>query len=175
MDVRRVNRLVSMLLEEMQAMSDEGRDLPLRWSVMHMYSSSQLAKLLAIRRGLDLELPAIAAALHDITVIMTGKTERHAQVAEQHVREAVARYNSGPWTKLPRITKAEEDMLVEAITQHSDKDVYTGNSLAELLKDVDSLDRYLHGVKTEGAYLDRCRRVLKELAVETEVPADDAR
>ena len=66
-------------------------------------------------------------------------------------------------------------MLVEAITQHSDKDVYTGNSLAELLKDVDSLDRYLHGVKTEGAYLDRCRRVLKELAVETEVPADDAR
>ena len=167
MDVRRVNRLVSMLLEEMKGMTDEGRDLPIRWNVMHMYSSSQLAKVLALRRGLDLELAAIAAALHDIAVIMTGKTERHAQTAEQHVRDAIARYNNGPWVKLPKIPEAEEDMLVEAITRHSDKDVCTGNPLVELLKDVDSLDRYLHGAKTEGAYLERCNRVLKELGVGT--------
>ncbi len=166
MDVRRVNRIVSMLLEEMRSMSDEGRDLPIRWSVMHMYSSSQLAKVLALRRGMDMELASIAAALHDITVIVTGKTESHAEVAEKHVRDAISRYNNGQWTKLPKVTKDEENMLVEAIVQHSDKEVYSGNPLAELLKDVDSLDRYLHGVKSEGAYLDRCHKPLREFGVE---------
>ncbi len=71
MDVRRVNRLVSVLFEEMKDLSDEGRDLPIRWNVMHMFSSSQLAKVLAMRRGLDPELAAIAAALHDIAVVAT--------------------------------------------------------------------------------------------------------
>lgn len=65
MDVRRVNRIVSMLLEEMRDLTDEGRDLPIRWNVMHMFSSSQLAKVLALRRGIDAELASIAAALHD--------------------------------------------------------------------------------------------------------------
>jgi uncharacterized protein len=165
MDVRRVNRLVSMLLEEMKDLEDEGRDLPIRWNVMHMFSSSQLAKVLAMRRGMDVELASLAAALHDISVIATKKTERHAQVAEEYVRAAISRYNNGPWTKLPRITKEEEDMLVNVIVQHSDKDVATDDPLAELLKDVDSLDRYLHGVNTEGAYLERCKRVLGELSI----------
>lgn len=89
-----------------------------------------------------------------------------------HVRDAIQRYNSGPWTKLPRVTEAEEDMLVDAIVQHSDKAVFSDDTLAELLKDVDSLDRYLYGVKTEGAYLDRCYKVLRELGIEpqTDVP-----
>jgi len=166
MDVRRVNRLASMLLEEWKDLSDEGRDLPIRWNVMHMFSSSQLAKVLAMRRGLNPELAALAAALHDIAVVATKRTEGHAQAAEKHVRDAVARYNNGPWTTLPKITAEEEDALVNAIVQHSDKEAVTGNPLVELLKDVDSLDRYLHGVKTEGAYLERLTRVLAELSIE---------
>lgn len=35
--------------------------------------------------------------------------------------------------------------------------------LTELFKDVDSLDRYLHGIETDSAYLKRCNKVLKEL------------
>ena len=166
MDVKRVNRLVSVLFEEMKDLSDEGRDLPIRWNVMHMFSSSQLAKVLAMRRGMDPELAAIAAALHDIAVVATKRTEGHAQIAEHHVRDAIARYNNGPWTRLPKITKKEEDMLVKAIVQHSDKEAVTDDPLVELLKDVDSLDRYLHGVKTEGAYLERCNRVPREVGIE---------
>lgn len=45
------------------------------------------------------------------------------------------------------------------------KETYTNDSFVELLKDVDSFDRYLHGVKTEGAYLERCNRVMKELGI----------
>ncbi len=169
LEVRRLNRLVSMLLEEMKGLDDEGRDLPIRWNVMHMFSSSQLAKVLAMRRGIDVELASIAAALHDIAVVATKKTERHAQMAEEYVRAAISRYNNGPWTKLPRVTKEEENMLVNAIGQHSDKDVDTRDPLTELLKDVDSLDRYLHGIQTEGAYLERCNRVLQELGIELQV------
>lgn len=166
LDVRRVNRLVSMLLEEVKGLDDEGRDLPIRWNIMHMFSSAQLAKVVAMRRGMDVELASIAAALHDIAVVATKKTERHAKIAETYVREAISRYNDGPWTRLPRVSTEEEDMLVKAIVKHSDKDVVTDDPLAELLKDVDSLDRYLHGVLTESAYLERCNRVLKELGIE---------
>lgn len=63
------------------------------------------------------------------------------------------------------MTKEEEDMLVNAIVQHSEKDVYTSDPFVEFLKDVDSLDRYLHGAKTEGAYLERCNRVMEELGI----------
>ncbi len=31
------------------------------WNIMHMYSSAQLAKLLAIKRGIDPELVALTA------------------------------------------------------------------------------------------------------------------
>jgi uncharacterized protein len=165
MNVKRVNRIVSILFEEMKMFSDEDRDLPVKWSVMHMYSSSQLAKLIALRRGMDAEFAALAAALHDITVIMTGKSEGHAEKAVRYVRDAIEHYNNGPWTKLPKITKDEEDLLIYIITKHSEKTIFSDDPLVELLKDVDSLDRYLHGIKTDGAYLERCNRVLLELGI----------
>jgi uncharacterized protein len=56
-------------------------------------------------------------------------------------------------------------MLIDAITKHSDKETYSNDSFVELLKDIDSMDRYLHGIKTEGAYLERCNRVMKELGI----------
>lgn len=55
-NVKRVSRITAMLYDEMKALSDEGRDLPLVWNVMHMYSSSQLAKVIALRRGMNMEL-----------------------------------------------------------------------------------------------------------------------
>lgn len=166
MNVTRLNKILEILYAEMNGLSDEGRDLPLLWNVMHMYSSLQLAKLLALRRGIDMEVAAIAAALHDIAVIVTKKRENHAEKADKYVRDVIERYNNGPWTEHPKITKEEEDMIVNAIIKHSDKETYSDDSFVEFLKDIDSLDRYLHGVKTEGAYLERCTRVLNELGID---------
>lgn len=167
MDVKRVSRLVSMIFDEMRSATDVDRDLPIRWSVMHMYSSTQLAKIVALRRGMDMELAAIAAALHDIAVITTKKSEKHAEVAGGYVIDVIRRYNNGPWTNLPKITQEEEDIIINAIIQHSDKETYTDDAFVELLKDIDSFDRYLHGIKSEGAYLERCNRVMKELGIVT--------
>lgn len=163
--VRRLNRILTMLLADMKDLSDEGRDLPIRWSIMHMYSSSQLAKILAMHRGIEPELAGIAAALHDIGIVITKKSEGHAEAGEKYTYEFLERYNCEWGTNLPKLTKAEMDEIVNAIVQHSKKEVHSDDPIVELLKDVDSLDRYLHGVKTEGSHLERCERVIKELGL----------
>jgi len=106
-------------------------------------------------------LAGIAAALHDIGAVVTGKHEGHAVAAEKYVVEFLTRYNNE--SKLYIITEEEMDRIMNAIVKHSEKDKDSNDRFVELLKDVDSLDRYFHGVKTEGAHFERCNRVMKEL------------
>jgi uncharacterized protein len=154
-----------MMIENMKYMDDDGRDLPIRWNIMHMYSSSQLAKLVALRRGMDFELAAIAGALHDIAVIIGKKTEQHAEKSEPFLRDTIRTYNEANNYSGMEISKEEEDILVKAIVNHSDKSNYTEDPFVELLKDVDSVDRYLHGIKTDEDYAKRCERVFLELGI----------
>jgi uncharacterized protein len=154
-----------MLLADMKDLTDEGRDFPIRWNIMHMYSSSQLAKLLAVRRGIEPELAGIAAALHDMGVVITKKHEGHAEAAEKYVNEFIGKYNFESRIKLPPVTKEEMEKVVKAIVKHSEKEVNSNDPFVELLKDVDSLDGYLHGVKLEGPRLERCKRVIEELGI----------
>lgn len=165
LNVVRVKSLLCMLYEDMKVSTDEGRDIPIVWNVMHMFSSSQVAKLIALRRGMDMELASIAATLHDITVIVTKKTKDHAEIAEKYVRDTIEKFNNELGENSSKITEVETNMLVNAITKHSDKGTYSDDAFIELLKDVDSVDRYLHGIKSEGAYLERCNRVFKEFGI----------
>jgi uncharacterized protein len=160
--VKRLNRILAMLLSDWKDLSDEGRDFPIRWNIMHMYSTSQLAKLMAIRRGLDPELAAIAAALHDIAVVATKRHDGHAQAAEKYIDDFVGVFNGKTGTKLAAITKQERDQIVRAVAEHSDKETDSGDPFVELLKDVDSLDRYLHGIKMEEAHVVRCNKIMGE-------------
>lgn len=164
--VRRLNRILTMLLSEMKDLTDEGRDFPIRWNIMHMYSSSQLAKLLAMQRGMDPELAGIAAALHDIGVVMTKKHEGHAEAAPPYVNDFLGRYNRELGTKLSKVTEEETEAVVKAVVQHSEKESNSNDPFVELLRDVDSLDAYLHGVEIEGGRLERCKKVMKELGIE---------
>jgi uncharacterized protein len=165
LSVRRLNCILTMLLAETKDLTDEGRDFPIHWNIMHMYSSSQLAKLLAMHRVIEPELAGIAAALHDIGVVMTKKREGHAEAAEKCVYEFLEKYNIESGKKLPPVTKEEMEKVVKAIVKHSDKEANSNDPFVELLKDVDSLDGYLHGVKGEGARLERCKIAMKELGI----------
>ena len=169
LNVDRVKKLLCMLYDEMKGLSDDGRDIPIVWNVMHMYSSSQVAKIIALRRGMDIELASIAATLHDIAVVVTKKTKDHAENAEKYVRNAIEKFNNYPWESTEKITDEEAEIIINAISQHSRKEIYSDNPFVELLKDVDSIDRYLHGIKSEGAYLERCNRVLAELGIKEQV------
>jgi 8-oxo-dGTP pyrophosphatase MutT (NUDIX family) len=165
LSVKRLNRILNMLLSDWKDLSDEGRDFPIRWNIMHMYSSSQLAKLLALSRGLNPELAGIAAALHDIGVVATKRHEGHAQVAEKYVDDFIEVYNAKAGIKLTPITRGERDQIVKAVAQHSQKEINSGDPFVELLKDVDSIDRYLHGIKMEAAHLERFDKVIRELGL----------
>jgi uncharacterized protein len=165
LSVKRLNRILTMLFSNWKDLSDEGRVFPIRWNIMHMYSSSQLAKLLAIRRGLDPELAGIAAALHDIGVVATQRHEGHAEAAEKYIDDTVEAYSTKAGTKPAPITKQERDQIVRAVAEHSRKEIDSGDPFVELLKDVDSLDRYLHGIKMEEAHVERCNKVMRELGL----------
>lgn len=168
LSVRRLNRILTMLLSEMKDLTDEGRDLPIRWNIMHMYSSSQLAKLLAMNRGIDPELAGIAAALHDIGVVMTKRHEGHAEAALPYVYDFLRRYNQEAGKRLSKVTEEETEAVVKAIVQHSEKELNSNDPLVELVRDVDSIDAYLHGVEMKGGRLERSKRVMKELGIEME-------
>lgn len=168
-DFKRLNSIQTNFLLYMKNLSDEGRDHPVVWNIMHMYSSAQLAKVLANKRGMDEEIAAITAAIHDIGAVMTKTQKNHAEAAEIYVYEFLEKYNVLFREDLPIITKKEMDSIVYAVVRHSQKDIVDDDHLTELLKDVDSLDRYLHGVKTKDAHYDRCVRVAKEIGIDIDI------
>lgn len=100
-------------------------------------------------------MASIASLIHDIAVIETKKSEGHAGKAEIYVRSIITRHNNSTSEGFLKLTKVEEDILINAIAQHIDKETKTDDPYVELLKDDDSIDRYLHGVNTEGAYRER--------------------
>jgi len=119
-----------------------------------MYSTMQIAKLLALRRGLDPELASLTCAFHDIHTLLTGSTKNHGANAARHIQEIVMEYNQNSRGKLPKITKEEVDIA--------------NDPLAELLKDVDSLDSYLHGMiqGKQSGRIPRGNKVLKEFNID---------
>lgn len=153
LDMKRLNRVLSYLFEDMKNLSDEDRDLPMKWSIMHMYSSSQLGVLVALKRGLNPELLGIIAALHDIGAIKTKRRENHAKNASKYVYEIIELYNSTWRGNLSVINESEISIIHEAVINHSDKGIKSEDPYIEAMKDVDSLDRYLHGIETKGDHL----------------------
>lgn len=163
---KRLNRLLSILFEKMRYLTDDDRDLPMRWSMMHMYSSSQVIKVLAFKRGLNIELAGIIAALHDYGLVISKSRINHSRNALEPIRALIASYNEELRLDLPRIEDEELDIILQAVNQHSNKGEFSDNEYVELIKDADALDRYLHGIKTESHHLTRLNRVMKELNLE---------
>jgi uncharacterized protein len=133
-----------------------------------MYSTMQIAKLLALKRGLNPELAGLTCALHDIHTLLTGSTKNHGLNADNHIKEIISEYNKQFTGKLPEITREEEERITNAIKVHSDKISVSDDPLTELLRDVDSIDSFLHGMiqgKNSGR-IPRGNKVLKEFSID---------
>ena len=122
----RVCYLQAVLFNEWKNLKNEDRDLPLEWNIMHMYTSAQLAKLLAVKRKINPERASLVAALHDIASVMSGKCERHVERAEPYIREIIKKFNGSVESELA-ISKEEEDVFIEAISVHSNKNDFSKN------------------------------------------------
>lgn len=166
MKMKRLNKILEILFEEMNVLINEGKELPVLWDVMHLYSCLQVAKILAMKRGLDPEIAAIAAALHDVAVVATKRTDNHAKNGEKYVRGIIQDYNQNTTNENFQITSDELDLIVNSISKHSEVEVFSEETYSELLKDVDSFDKYLHGIETGGYFLIRSKKVIEELGLQ---------
>ncbi len=160
LDFRRLNRITGMLMEILDTYDFSESEVTRQWHYMHIMSCSQLIKPEAGKRDISMELAAITAALHDYGLIVTGKKENHAEKGAGMLRDFINSYNRRYGDKRGIITDEEFEIIRHAVLHHSEKEIDSGEPYTELLKDIDCLDRYLHGVYTEGEYLERVKKLL---------------
>lgn len=144
--VHRLHIILGYLFENMRDMKDDDRDLPMYWSMMHMFSSVQLAVLAGMKAGLDPEICGIAAALHDVASVMTGDSRKHAKRGGPFVHQILDLYNESLRGNLPKVTDEERLLIHDAVIYHSKKKDVSDNPYVEMMKHVDSLDHMLHGL-----------------------------
>jgi HD superfamily phosphodiesterase len=162
-------KFVELLMQS--TVPDSERASSVVWELKHSSGCCQIARILAQKRGLDIETGELACLLHDIYVALEGKGENHAvlgaPMAEKLLNEV------GGFT--PDTIKT----IVKAIAEHSQKDVHSDDPYVELVKDVDVFDcslylgaeNYYRIHKTPemlGEYVKRVRAVRTELGLSPE-------
>ena len=108
--------------------------IDIKFGYVHLYSVSQTCTLLAMKRGQNVELAAIAGLLHDIHAYQTGNRKDHAHQGALAAKKILQELNL--------FSEEEIDMVSQAIWHHSDKDV-VDSPFDEVLKDADALQHFL--------------------------------
>ncbi len=97
-------------------------------AINHLYGVSLAATMIAKKRGLDPELAAMAAMLHDLHAYKIGSYDDHAHKGAELAREILE--------DLDLTDAAETDTICSAIYHHDDKLTVDG-LMDEVLKDAD--------------------------------------
>ena len=100
-------------------------------AVNHLYGVSLAATILARKRGLDTEIAAMSAMLHDLHAYKSGSYDDHAHLGAELARKVL--------DKLGLTTPDETEIICSAIYHHDDKAAVDG-PMDELLKDADVID-----------------------------------
>lgn len=95
---------------------------------VHLYGVSLAATMIAKKRGLDPELSAMAAMLHDLHAYKTGSYDDHAHRGAELARNILG--------ELKLTNEAETDFICSAIYHHDDK-LAEDEPMDEVLKDAD--------------------------------------
>jgi hypothetical protein len=163
--VWRLNMVQEIITDRYLEIPNKNRKVPMVWSIMHMYTTTQLAKILALKRNLIPELAGLICTFHDVYTLHTGEHRDHGVKAEPYIKQIIADYNERWGSELGNITDDETALIIDSIAVHSNKLTITDDPYTELLKDVDSFDAYLHGMeplKSNGRLV-RVNSTLKEL------------
>lgn len=127
-------KFVELLLQS--DIPDGQHESSIIWELKHSSGCCQIARILAQKRGLDIELSEVAALLHDIYVAVTGKYSDHAKKGAPIAEELL--------NEVGGFTPEQVKTIVDAIAHHSEKEVYSNDPYAELVKDVDVFDCSLY-------------------------------
>jgi len=127
-----------------------------RIAYIHSYGVSHCCALLAVKRGLDLELATIIGLLHDVYRFKTGISDYHGQNGAEMVRIAFK------YSLNNHFSDDEQTNIKSAIYHHSDKN-HLHDEYDELLKDSD-VYQHLSFTNTYGwIWGQRLRSIMTEL------------
>lgn len=159
-------KVIELLLNS--KLSDNERESSKIWELLHLADSCQMARILAEKRKLNIEISETASNLHDIHVIVKGNYKDHAKqgglIAKKILQE------------IGGFSDSEIKIISEAVSHHSEKEVYSGDPYVELIKDVDVFVCSLYK-NAEGFYrlhkpkhifddyVNRIKRVREELGL----------
>lgn len=135
-------KVVELLLQT--SLPDSGRESSIVWELKHSAGCCQIARILAQKRNLDVEISQAAAILHDIYVIVEGKYKDHGKLGTP-IAEKILREIGG-------FSEQEIQTITQAVAHHSEKEIYSDDPYIELVKDVDVFDCSLYK-GAEGFYI----------------------
>ena len=162
-------KVIELLLSS--NISDKERDSSIIFEIKHSSECIQVARILAQKRNLNIELAEAAAALHDINVIVKGRYKDHARLGAP-VAEKILKEIGG-------FSASDMKIICDAVAHHSEKNIYSKNPYIELIKDADSFECSLYkNAKDEykltkspflfKEYINRIKKVRHELGLPKE-------
>ena len=158
--------VVDLLLNT--SLPDSQRESSVAWELKHHSGVTQMARLLARKRGLPLDQCTVGSLLHDIYVIVEGKYKDHA-----HLGAPIA---ANILTEVGGFNSDEADQVFRIVYYHSDKDDWSDDPFKEFGKDADILDIFLYpgpygeyltikSIPVFAHYLKRAKRIWTELGL----------
>lgn len=138
----KVERKVMEMIDSSKVPDDEREDSKI-FEFMHAAGCIQIARILAQKRKLNVDLAATATILHDIYVIVNGKYKDHGKLGAPiaiKILEEVGGFSD-----------EEIRTITEAVTHHSEKEIHSGDPYVELVKDADVFECSLYK-NAEGFY-----------------------
>ena len=125
---------------------------------IHLYGVSANCALLALKRGLDVQVAQVAGMLHDLSTYRRADGTDHDRLSAGEARRLLS--------ELGQFSPQEIDTICQAIQHHRAKGQVHA-PLDELLKDADVLSHYLYnpGFKQQADEEPRIAAVLAELGV----------
>ncbi|WP_238883791.1 HD domain-containing protein [Clostridium sp. YIM B02551] len=124
----------------------------------HLYGVSNTCSLIALKRGLNVELCAIIGMLHDISTYKTHYTLDHGILGAIEAKKI--------FEEIKLFNEKEIEIICSAISKHSNK-YNIDNEYDEVLKDADVLQHYLYNTSFEVSEKEKNRlsKVLGELGI----------
>jgi uncharacterized protein len=123
---------------------------------VHLYGVAQCCSILAIKRGLDVELGAIIGMLHDIHTYKFNYVKEHAVLGATEAENLMKELNV--------FTDEEIEIVRNSIFNHSDKKTKQ-DKYSELLKDADVLQNSLYDTTFEIKHKKRLKKTFKNFGI----------
>ncbi len=135
-------------------LNDSKRENSIVWELKHSSGCCQIARVLAQKRNLDIEIAETIAVLHDIYAITKGRYKDHAKLGAPVARKILV--------SLGGFSTKEINTIIEAVKHHSEKDLYTDKPYVELIKDVDVFDCSLYKNSEDYYLIHKPEKIAKE-------------